>query len=226
MTNVAVILSGCGHRDGAEIREAVLALTALSRGGAAVSIFAPDMPFAVSDPIKGTPTGETRNVLTESARIARGDIHPLSALKPEAFDALVIPGGFGVALNLSDFAVKGAQATVQPDFERVLKAFAAAKKPIGAICIAPAVLAVALGKTVHPTVTIGDDAGVAGAIEAAGATHQSARTDEAVVDDANRIVSTPAYMRDDPLHAIAAGIDALVGHVLRLAKHSSSQAAA
>lgn len=226
MTNVAVILSGCGHQDGAEIREAVLALTALSRSGAKVSIFAPDIAFPVIDHRNGAPTGETRNVLVEAARIARGEIAPLSDLNPADFEALVIPGGFGVAKNLSDFAVKGAEAPVNPDFVRALKGFAEAKKPIGAICIAPAVVALVLGKDYHPTVTIGEDAGTAAAIEQAGAHHQPCATENIVVDEANRIVSCSAYMRNDELHKIAAGIDKLVLEVVNLAQLNARSKAA
>lgn len=226
MTQVAVILSGCGHQDGAEIREAVLALCALSRSGAGVKVFAPDAAYPVVDHRTGKPTGETRNALAEAARIARGDIAPLASLNPADFDALVIPGGFGVAKNLSDLAEKGAQATVNPDFAKAVRGFAEERKPIGAICIAPAVVALVLGQSHKPTVTVGDDAGVAEVIASAGARHEPCATENIVVDEQNRIVTTPAYMRDDPLHTIAAGIDKLVHEVLNLARLKARSVAA
>ena len=165
MKNIAVILAGCGHLDGAEIRESVLSLLYLDQQGAKVQCFAPDQAqFDVVDHRTGKPVGESRNVLTESARIARGEIEPLSALDVAAFDALVLPGGFGVAKNLSDLATKGAGATVQADYQRIIREFHAQGKPIGAMCIAPAVLAAALSGVAAPTLTIGEDAGTAGVI--------------------------------------------------------------
>jgi enhancing lycopene biosynthesis protein 2 len=216
MTKVAVILSGCGHLDGAEIRESVLSLLYLDQHGADVHIFAPDK--AQRDCINhqtGQPKEESRNILEEAARIARGKIEPLSALKPEAFHALVLPGGYGAAKNLSDLALAGADATVLPEFEAAVRGFYDAAKPIGAICIAPAVLCAAL-KGEEITVTIGEDAGTASAIEAMGGTHQNCATDNIVVDEAHHIVSCSAYMRDDRLANVATGIEKLVAKVLAM----------
>ncbi len=144
---VGVILSGCGHRDGTEIREAVLTLLALDRAGADVRCFAPDIPQQrVVDHLRGKVVpGETRNVLVEAARIARGQVADLKTAKASDLDAVILPGGYGAALNLSSFAEQGAEATVLPEVAALLKAMHAAKKPIGAICIAPAVVAKALG---------------------------------------------------------------------------------
>ncbi|MCC7139661.1 MAG: isoprenoid biosynthesis glyoxalase ElbB [Planctomycetes bacterium] len=215
---VGVILSGCGHRDGAEIREAVLTLLAIDRAGAQARVFAPDVPQArVFDHYHGKDVpGERRNVLVEAARIARGDIRPLSEAKAADLDALVMPGGFGAALNLSTFATKGADCDVLPEVASLLRAMHAARKPIGAICIAPAVVAKALGAA-HPRLTIGDDAGTAKAVEACGAVHEACPVDRHVVDRANKVVTTPAYMYDASLSGVAAGIERCVADVLAMA---------
>lgn len=221
MTKVAVVLSGCGHLDGAEIREAVLSLLYLDQQGAEAQCFAPDIAqHHVVDHRAGKETGETRNVLTEAARIARGKIKPLSEAKAADFDALVIPGGFGAAKNLSDLAFKGPAASVLPEFKALIEQFLAQKKPIGAICIAPAVLTAAIGKAAHPTVTIGEDQGTAAAIQAMGGTHKNAPSEQCVVDEKNRIVTCSAYMRDDRLAAIAKGIEQLVAKVVGMASAS------
>lgn len=218
MTRVAVVLSGCGHLDGTEIREAVLSLLYLDQAGADVSIFAPDVPLKEVNHYTGQPTGAERNVLAEAARIARGDIKPLSKAKAQDFDALVIPGGFGAAKNLSNFAEKGTDASVLPDFKELVEGFLQAKKPIGAICISPAVLVAAIGKTCQPKVTIGENADVAQAINALGGTHENCATNGIVTDERNRIVTTSAYMRDDKLSQVAQGISKLVDAVLDMAK--------
>jgi enhancing lycopene biosynthesis protein 2 len=220
MAKVAVILAGSGHQDGAEIREAVLSMLYLDMHGAQVEFFAPDIEQSdVVDHYSGKPVEEKRNVLVEAARIARGQIAPLSELKPEAFDALVLPGGYGVAKNLSDLAFKGADATVLPEYKKAITGFYAAGKPIGAICIAPAVLAAALSGVAKPKLTIGEDAGTAGVITSFGATHQNSASDEAVVDDASRIASTSAYMRGDARIAdIAKGIESVIVAVLNMVK--------
>lgn len=228
MTKTAVILSGCGYMDGAETRESVLSLLYLDQHGATVDIYAPDKPqMHVIDHSKGKEiAGESRNVLQESARIARGKIHPLAKLQPDDYDALVIPGGFGVAKNLSDFAVKGADCNVDEDFARVVRGFYEQGKPIGAICIAPAVVAAALKGVAKPVLTIGDDADTAAAIEAMGATHRNCDTDNFVYDEATRIASSPAYMREDNIAAIAEGIEGAVTKVLNVAHAQIQQSAA
>jgi enhancing lycopene biosynthesis protein 2 len=162
------------------------------------------------------PEGVTsRNVLTESARIARGDIAPLSELDPQDFDALVLPGGFGAAKSLSDFALNGAECALLEAMQTVIKSFYANSKPIGAMCIAPVLLAVALkGRGLR--LTIGDDEGASGIIEALGHHHRNCETEDAVIDDANLIVTCPAYMREDSLANVASGIEKLVQTVLRM----------
>lgn len=218
-TTVGVILSGCGFKDGTEIREAVLALLALDRAGAEVRCFAPDIEQAeVIDHWRGQPAaGEKRNVLVESARIARGKIEDVRKAQAKDLDALVMPGGFGAAMNLSTFASEGKDATVNAEVARLLRDMHAAKKPIGAICIAPAVVARALGFA-HPKLTIGNDRGTAAAVEACGAVHQDCPVEGFVVDRENRIVSTPAYMYGARLSEIATGIDKCVAEVLALVR--------
>ncbi len=219
MTTVGVLLSGCGVYDGSEIHEAVLTLLALDRTGAEVVCLAPDRDqMHVVNHATGKEMPESRNVLVEAARIARGAITDIVDVSAADLDALVIPGGFGAAKNLSDFAVSGADAVADPQAQRLLRDMHAAGKPIGAMCIAPAVVAAAFrGTGVTPTLTIGSDPGTAAKIEAMGATHVTCPIGEARIDEANRIVSTPAYMYDATVSEVAAGIESLVTEVMRLA---------
>jgi len=213
---VGVILSGCGVFDGTEIHEAVLTLLALDRAGAESVCVAPDMEqLHVLNHMTQEEMDEKRNVLIESARIARGDITNLNALRADAIDALIIPGGFGAAKNLSNFAVKGPEATVHPEVARILKEMVGAGKPIGAICIAPATLTRALSD-VSPEVTIGTDTGTAAGIESMGGRHIACAVDEIHVDSANKIVTTPAYMLGPGIKDVATGIEKLVQKVIAL----------
>ncbi|MDJ0523500.1 MAG: isoprenoid biosynthesis glyoxalase ElbB [Planctomycetota bacterium] len=214
---VGVILSGCGFQDGAEIHESVLTLLALDRAGAEIACFAPDTAQTkVVNHLTGEEAGESRNVLVESARIARGEIADVKTADADTLDALILPGGFGAALNLCDFALKGPEADVNDDVANLVRAMHAAKKPIGAICIAPALIAKVLGKDGGPTLTIGTDAGTAGAIEACGADHQDCPVEDFVVDKEQRIVSTPAYMLGPTIKHVAEGIERCVAEVLAL----------
>jgi enhancing lycopene biosynthesis protein 2 len=217
-TKVGVILSGCGFEDGAEIHESVLTLLALDRAGAEAVCLAPDVPQAeVVDHVTGRPTSERRNVLTESARIARGKIADVAKADARGLDALILPGGFGAATNLSTFARDGAAGRVDPGVARLVRAMHAAKKPIGAICIAPAVIALLLGKE-HPRLTIGDDPGTAAKLAACGAEHVDCPVTRHVVDEEQRIVSTPAYMLGPTIRHVAEGIERCVEAVLALAR--------
>lgn len=213
---VAVILAGCGHRDGSEIHESVCTLLALDKAGVTVKCFAPNVEFDVTDALTGKPTGQKRNALQEAARIARGEIQDIKNAKASQFDALVLPGGYGAAKILSNFAEKGAQCDVHPEVARLLRETHAAKKPIGAICIAPAVVARALGEH-HPSLTIGTDKGTAGALESMGAKHCDCPVKEHVVDKKNKIVTTPAYMLGPSVAHVAAGIEKCVNEVLAMA---------
>lgn len=214
---IGVVLSGCGVFDGSEIHEAVLTLLAVDRNGAEALCMAPNMELAEIDHLAGQPTGARRNVLVESARIARGKIRDIAMVKADELDAIIFPGGFGAAKNLCDFAQKGADASIQPDVARLLKEMAAAKKPIGAICIAPALIAAVLGKEYAPEVTIGNDAGTAAAINATGSKHLDCPVRELVIDSKNRIVSTPAYMLAECISEAADGIEKAVKTVIEMA---------
>jgi enhancing lycopene biosynthesis protein 2 len=213
---IGVVLSGCGVYDGSEIHEAVLTLLSIDRNGAEAVFMAPDMELAEVDHLAGQPTGARRNVLVESARIARGKIRNIAGVKASELDAIVFPGGFGAAKNLCDFAQKGADASIQPDVARLLKEMAVAGKPIGAICIAPALIAAALGKEYAPELTIGNDEGTAAAINATGSKHLNCPVREFVIDSKNRIVSTPAYMLAGCISEAADGIEKTVKAVLDL----------
>lgn len=213
---VAVVLSGCGVFDGAEIYESVLTLLELDKHGAKVSVFAPDIPqMHVINHLTGEEMAESRNVLTEAARIVRGNIQDIRNARAENFDALVVPGGFGVAKNLSDFAVKGADVTVQADFLTLAQAFHRQGKPIGLICIAPALAAKICGPGTE--CTIGTDADTAAAVEGTGAKHIICDVTEAHIDEKNLLVTTPAYMLANSITEAASGISKLVEETLKRA---------
>lgn len=207
---IAVILSGCGVFDGTEINEAVLTHLALVRKGWEVHFVAPDKPQAhVFNHRDGTDTpGEERNVLTEAARIARGKVTPLSEAKPEDFNAIVFPGGFGAAKNLSTFAFDGKDAKADEEVAEFIRASHEAGRPMAFFCIAPVVAARVLGDGVE--LTIGSEPGVAEAIEAMGGKHVVKKVDEIHVDKVKRIVSTPAYMIDAPITEVEKGINAAI----------------
>ncbi len=217
MSKVAVVLAGCGVYDGAEINEAVLTLLCLEQQGASYQCFAPDMQqMHVINHLTGEPAeGESRNVLVEAARIARGNIKPLTEADAADFDALLVPGGFGAAKNLSNFAVAGAEMVIQPDFLRLGRAFHEAGKPIGLICIAPVMAAAITGEGTR--CTIGNDADTAAAINAMGGEHLECPVSEARVDKAHKMVTTPAYMLAGSVSEAYSGISECVKEVLALA---------
>ena len=218
MAKVAVVLSGCGYLDGAEIREAVLSLLYLDEAGAEVQIFAADKPqMHVVNHLSFDEVDEARNVLEETARIARGQVKELTAASADDFDALVIPGGYGVAKNLSDFAVKGVECQVDPIFSNLVKQFHEKQKPIAAICIAPAILAKILEGS-GAKMTIGEDVDTADFIELCGCVHVETVSDDCVVDEKQRIVSCSAYMREDKLASIAKGIHKAIDATLKMAQ--------
>ena len=212
---IGVVLAGCGYLDGAEIHEATLTLLALDRAGVTIRCMAPKtQQMHVVDHSAGAPEeGTNRNVFTESARIARGDLEDIADVQADELDALVFPGGFGAAKNLCSFAVDGPDCTINSDVERLIKGINRANKPLGFICISPAIAAKALGD-IHPLLTIGTDEGTAAAIERLGARHQNCAVDDIVVDGTNNIVSTPAYMLGPSIAHVAKGIDKLVEAVL------------
>ncbi len=200
---IAVILSGCGVYDGAEIHESVLTMLAIAKQGAEYTLFAPDIEqHHVINHTNGDEMQEKRNVFIEAARIARGDIKPLSEYKAADFDALMLPGGFGAAKNLSSFAFEGNNCSVETETTRALQDTHASKKPIGALCISPAVVAKVIDNT---KVTIGQDKSTADAIEAMGSTHELTNHGEVIIDELNKIATTPCYMLDANILQIEEG---------------------
>ncbi|MDL2329277.1 isoprenoid biosynthesis glyoxalase ElbB [Desulfosarcina sp. OttesenSCG-928-A07] len=212
--HIGVLLAGCGVFDGSEIHEAVLTLLFLGQAGASVTCMAPDMDqLHVINHLTQVPAEEKRNIWAESARIARGEIQNLATVHADDIDGLIMPGGFGAAKNLSDFAVKGPDGTVHPEVKRLITEMADRKKPIGALCIAPATLVMALSDRT-PKVTIGNDVGTASAIQTLGGVHQNCKVDEICVDEKNRLVTTPAYMLGPGITDIAVGIEKLVNRLI------------
>ncbi|AUQ23870.1 isoprenoid biosynthesis glyoxalase ElbB [Dickeya zeae] len=217
MKKVGVVLCGCGVYDGSEIHEVVLTLLAIDRAGAEAVCFAPDKEqLHVINHLNGEVTGEKRNVLAESARITRGKIQPLSSADPQQLDALIVPGGFGAAKNLSDFATRGADCEIDKELKILTREIHKKNKPIGFICIAPAMLPKLLDTSVR--LTIGNDMGTAQAIEAMGGVHVECPVDDIVVDVAHKVVTTPAYMLANSISEAASGIEKLVARVLELAE--------
>jgi enhancing lycopene biosynthesis protein 2 len=216
---VGVILSGCGVFDGAEIHESVITLLAIDRLGAEAVICAPDRPqMHVVNHLTGkVAAGESRNVLVESARIARGAIRDVAQVSADELDALILPGGFGAAKNLCDFAVKGAECEVDPGVAALVRAVHGQGKPVAAVCIAPALLARVLGPE-RPELTIGSDPGTAAALQAMGASHVECPVRELVVDRERKLVSTPAYMLAERISEAAAGIEKAVAALLEMAQ--------
>jgi enhancing lycopene biosynthesis protein 2 len=214
MARIGVVLSGCGYLDGAEIYESTLTLFFLDQAGAEVTIMAPDIDqHHVINHITQEEMPEHRNVLVEAARIARGKISKLAEINPDDLDALIMPGGFGAAKNLSTLAFEGANATVNPDLIHLVRAMHKAKKPIGAICISPAVISKILYKH-GVTLTIGSDSDTASVIQTMGNKHELSSADNIVVDVENRIVSTAAYMCAVSIGEAGLGIEKLVGHIM------------
>jgi enhancing lycopene biosynthesis protein 2 len=214
MKKFAGVLAGCGVYDGAEIHEATLTLYAIVKHGAMYEVFAPDIDqHHVVNHLTGKEMNETRNVLVESARIARGNIKPLSEFRPEVFDALIFPGGFGAAKNLCTFAFDGKDCSVNDDVKNAIQGMASAGKPIGALCISPVILARVIGDV---EVTIGLDAGTASAVESMGAKHKKTSHGEVVVDKKNRVVTTPCYMLDATIVQVGEGAENIVKAILSL----------
>ncbi|WP_049293794.1 isoprenoid biosynthesis glyoxalase ElbB [Franconibacter helveticus] len=215
MKKIGVVLSGCGVYDGSEIHEAVITLLAIARNDAQAVCFAPDKPQTdVINHLTGEKMTESRNVLVEAARIARGEVRPLADARADELDALIVPGGFGAAKNLSTFATGGAECIIEPTLKALTQAMHVAGKPLGFICIAPAMLPKMLPAPLR--LTIGTDIDTAEVIEEMGGEHVSCPADDIVVDEDNKVVTTPAYMVAKRIDEAAAGIEKLVARVLDL----------
>ncbi len=217
MKKVGVVLSGSGVYDGSEIHEAVITLLAIAREGAEAVCFAPDKSQTdVINHLTGEPMGESRNVLIEAARIARGTIQPIAQASINDLDVLIVPGGFGAAKNLSSFASLGSECTVDPGLKRLVLEMHQAGKPLGFMCIAPAMLPKIFDFPLR--LTIGTDIDTAEVIEEMGAEHVPCPVDDIVVDEDNKVVTTPAYMLAQNIAEVATGIEKLVSRVLVLAE--------
>ena len=214
---VGVVLSGCGVYDGSEIHEAVLTLLALDRAGVKVVCMAPDRDqFHVVNHLDGQVSTERRNILVEAARVTRGKVVDITTVKPESLDAVIFPGGYGAAKNLSNFAFEGAGCEVLPEVVALVEALHSRGKPLGFLCISPVLAARILGRE-GITLTIGDDGDTAAAIEKMGAHHQDCPVTRCVVDEVHKIVTAPCYMYDARISEVGAGIEEAVAHILRLA---------
>lgn len=215
---VGVLLCGCGHRDGSEIHEATCTLLALDQLGAEIVGIAPDQnQTQVTNHIDEALMDETRNMMAESARIMRGNVKPITNVSVDDLDALIIPGGFGAALNFCNYGKVGKNCEIDNDVKKLILGLVKAGKPVGAICVAPVAVAKALeGSGIKAVLTIGNDLNVAADIEAMGATHKSCGVDDVVVDGHNKIVTTPAYMLASRISQVNAGVSRLVAEVLKL----------
>lgn len=214
MKKIAVVLAGNGVFDGAEIHEATLTLYSIEKNGATYEIFAPNIDqYHVINHITGEEMPEKRNVMIEAARIARGKITDLAKFKASDFDALIFPGGFGVAKNLCSFAFDGVDCTVNLDVEKAIRSMIEQKKPVGALCIAPVLLAKILGNV---ELTIGQDKNTADAIKSMGAKHKDTTHGEVIIDENYKIVTTPCYMLDANINQIGDGANNVVKAILDL----------
>ena len=214
MKKIAVVLAGNGVYDGAEIHESTLTMLAIARKGAQYQCFAPDVEQAhVINHLNGEEMDEKRNVLVEAARIARGDIKPLSDYKAENFDAIIFPGGFGAAKNLCTFAFDGVDCKVNPDVETAVRSTVVAEKPVGALCISPVFIAKILGDV---KVTIGQDEATLQAIEKLGAVHEKTSHGQIVVDDKYKVITTPCYMLESTIDQIADGAEKVVDKIFEM----------
>ena len=213
MKKFAIVLAGCGVYDGAEIHEAVMAMYAVMKNGAKYQLFAPDIAqHHVVNHVTGAEMPESRNVLVESARIARGKIEPITDLDLRDFDALLFPGGFGVAKNLCSYAFKGADFEVHPQVSKVIRDALSLRKPIGAMCISPVLLAKIIGDI---TITVGPNEGDAFKVKAMGANHIVTKPGDVIIDEKHRIFTTPCYQLDSTIVQIAEGADNIVKEMLK-----------
>ena len=217
MPKVGLVLSGCGVNDGSEIHEAVITMLELDKAGAEMVLMAPNIDqLHVINHATGEEMDDSRNVLIESARISRGNIEDIAGVTSDNLDALIFPGGFGVSKNLSDYAMSGMECSVNPDVLRLSREVHNNQKPIGVICIAPAIMAKILAGDTE--LTIGFDEQTAADIDAMGAKHVLCPVDEIVIDKEKKVVSTPAYMEAKSIKEAASGIEKLVAEILSMIK--------
>lgn len=217
MKKIALILAGCGHQDGSEITEVVSTLIALSAHNVETHFFAPNIDFhPVNHLNKKSDDSQNRNLMTEAARITRGQIKDLKDLNVDLFDAVIIPGGSGAASHFSTWSQDGARAKVLPVLKNILEKFHEQSKPMGFICIAPTVAALLFGKT-QVTLTLGDQTNVISEVEKTGAIHEVCPVDDYITDREHKVITTPAYMHDAKPFEVYKGISGLVNELVEMA---------
>ncbi len=216
MKKIAIVLSGCGHKDGSEITETVSTLIALGQNQATATYFGPDKSVPCVEHIEDQPCGE-RSILSESTRITRSPVLPINELNPDDYDGIVFPGGFGAALHLSSWANEGAKCQVLPDVVRVIQGFHSQSKPIGAMCVAPVLIAKVLGGE-DVTITVGSDAETISEIEKTGSHHEICDVTDYITDRANKVVTTPAYMyKNARPEQVFMGISGMIKELVEMA---------
>ena len=213
---IAIILSGCGNKDGAEITEAVSLIVNLSAAGAEMKFFAPNSEFTPKNFLTNEPLEQKRNIMVEASRISRSEMNDLSTLNANDFDGLAFPGGFGAALHLSNWGEAKSKCKVHPLVEKAIQDFYKQSKPIAAICIAPTLVAKVLGPN-GVTVTLGSDPEVAKEIEKLGAQHVDCPVTDYITDREHKVISTPAYMHNAKPHEVFQGISGLVKEFIEMA---------
>lgn len=219
MKKVAVVLAGCGVEDGSEIHESVVTLLNLKRNNAEYTCFAPNKEqyHVINHKTSKSIENENRNMMVESARISRGEIKDLKEYNPDDFDALIFPGGFGVAKNLFTYAVDGVECEIDPVVEKAILDTREANKTIGAICISPLLVARAFkDSNIKPKVTVGTGKDLINAVKKMGGIPEKREVDEICYDDVNKIVSTPAYTIAKDISEAASGIEKLIKKVIEI----------
>lgn len=214
--HIAVVLSGCGRADGSEIHESVCALLCLENMGCTYQCFAPDIKqAAVINHVNNQPMSEKRNVLIEAARIARGNILDIKEFNPDDFDGIIFPGGMGAVTNWCDFAEKGTDCTVNTSIYSVIRQCYDKKLVIGAMCIAPVLIAMVLAdKKVH--FTLGAGGNMAKKLEALGAVHEEVGVSDVCIDRKNLVCTTPAYMLATNMIEVCQGAQNMIGAMCQL----------
>jgi enhancing lycopene biosynthesis protein 2 len=215
MKKIAVILAGCGRMDGSEIHESVLTLLSIQQAGAKYQCFSLDLEqYHVINHLTNQNVTESRNMLIESARIARGDVINLANIDVNEFDGLIIPGGNGIAANLFSLLQDSENYTVNELVAQTARQFTQANKPVGFICIAPVMIPAIYDFPVN--MTIGNDKATADLVEQRGAIHHSCNTTEVYVDEEHKIVTTPAYMMANSIVEAYSGINKLCFALIQL----------
>ncbi len=216
MRRFCLILFGSGHLDGSEIHEATYSLLALAKMGVEVDIFAPDrMQMHALNHYTKEDENYNRNILNESARIARGNIRPLKDLDIQRYAGLVIPGGFGVLKNNSNFPSELSEMIINTELEQIVKAFHEAKKVICAICIVPSILAL-IFKDKNVTLCTGLAPNYLKELEFTNNNIIAISSSDCIIDNDNKLITTPAFMNDAPFNVVYEGIEKAISEMIKL----------